>query len=87
MGPVPMLFYSLNKRALLPDLKSLRNLSFDSSAHGPRISVTEYRVRNGCLQSVVMNWLSHESAALISHDGAGSMWKLGFDLDVCPSSG
>ena len=26
MGPVPVLFYSLNKRALLPDLKSLRNL-------------------------------------------------------------
>ena len=32
-----MLFYSLNKRAILPDLKSLRNLSFDSSAHWPRI--------------------------------------------------
>ena len=38
MGPVPMLFYSLNERALLPDLKSLRNLSFDSSAHRPRIT-------------------------------------------------
>ena len=37
MGPVPMLFYSLNKRALLPDLKSLRNLSFDSSAHRTHI--------------------------------------------------
>ena len=30
--------YSLNKRALLPDLESLRNLSFDSSAHRPRIT-------------------------------------------------
>ena len=29
--------YSLNKRALLPDLESLRNLSFDSSAHRSRI--------------------------------------------------
>ena len=26
-------YYSLNKRALLPDLESPRNLSFDSSAH------------------------------------------------------
>ena len=40
MGPVPMLFYSLNKRALLPDLESPRNLSFDSSAHLPRIKYT-----------------------------------------------
>ena len=31
--------YSLNKRALLPDLESLRNLSFDSSAHRSRISL------------------------------------------------
>uniref|UniRef100_A0A9L0RG94 C2H2-type domain-containing protein n=1 Tax=Equus caballus TaxID=9796 RepID=A0A9L0RG94_HORSE len=34
-GPCPHAIphYSLNKRALLPDLESLRNLSFDSSAH------------------------------------------------------
>src|SRR3712207_9323867 len=31
--------YSLDKRALLPDLESLRNLSFDSSAHRPRITL------------------------------------------------
>ena len=35
--PHAILYYSLNKRALLPDLKSLRNLSFDSLAHRPRI--------------------------------------------------
>ena len=29
--------YSLNKRALLPDLESPRNLSFDSSARQPHI--------------------------------------------------
>ena len=53
MGPVPtpalpaygscphaILYYSLNERALLPNLKSLRNLSFDSSAHRPRIIMT-----------------------------------------------
>ena len=36
--PHALLYYSLNKRALLPDLKSLRNLSFDSSAHRPHIN-------------------------------------------------
>ena len=36
--------YSLNKRALLPDLESPRNLSFDSSAHRPRINVKARRV-------------------------------------------
>ena len=30
--------YSLNKRALLPDLESLKNLSFDSLAHPSRIT-------------------------------------------------
>ena len=33
-------YYSLNKRALLPDLESPRNLSFDSSAHRPHINMT-----------------------------------------------
>ena len=32
--------YSLNKRALLPDLESQRNLSFESSACRPRITTT-----------------------------------------------
>ena len=48
MGPVPMLLYlySLNKRALLPDLESLRNLSFDSSAHRSRINNTQQKTSN-----------------------------------------
>ena len=60
MGPVPVLaaaaltahgfcphailHYSLNKRALLPDLESPRNLSFDSLAYRPRINSTQYVV-------------------------------------------
>ena len=35
--------YSLNKRALLPNLESPRNLSFDSSAHQPHIITYDRR--------------------------------------------
>ena len=49
--------YSLNKRALLPDLESPRNLSFDSSAHRPRIISTEETIGLGDHLPAALYWL------------------------------
>ena len=47
--PQAIPYYSLNKRALLPDRESPRNLSFYSSAHHPCINITSlYTSRPWC---------------------------------------
>ena len=77
--------YSLNKRALLPDLESPRNLSFDSSAYRPCIISTLLNLFDFPLVIPSREFNSYPSQKDLQ--GRGFVFSIAKDIHVVSSSG